>query len=232
MRPADLGIHEGQGATIPGRPVAVSSAMCAILGAIVLVSSFLINPAPSPGFSTAQLRDFAIQRHNLIVFGAWLQGMGSLLLVLFAFALVHLAGATRRLAGSITQLAATVILMVSLAEITFYLSAAASAEVGDITSGLVSNALIKAVQHVFLIAPALLLPLGVVLLDSNVLPTGFAVVGLAIGGALQVLGLIGLFARLQPVIDTILIVQALWFVAAGSTLLFRVQAVPSLGKVV
>jgi len=170
-------------------------------------------------FNLAQLRDFAVQHHNGIVFGAWLQGIGSLLPVLFAVALVHLAGATHQFAGWITLLAGATILMVSLVEITFYLGAARAAEGGDLTSGTVSNALIEAVQHVFLIAPALLLPLGAVLLGSQVLPRAFAYLALTIGTTLQIFGLVGLFRVLQPIIDDVLIVQALWFVAAGVALL-------------
>jgi hypothetical protein len=196
-----------------------AAGLCGILGAVALVSSFIMNPAPPADFSLAQLRDFAIQRHNGIVLGAWLQGMGSLLLVLFAIALVHLAGATNQLAGWITLLAGATILMVSLVEITFYLGAVNAAEAGDLTSGTVSNALIKAVQHVFLIAPALLLPLGAVLLGSQVLPRVFAYLALAIGATLQIFGLVGLFGVLQPIIDDVLIVQALWFVAAGVVLM-------------
>jgi hypothetical protein len=113
--------------------------------------------------------------------------------------------------------------MVSLVEVTLYLAAVQAAVAGDVPSGLVSNNLIKAVQHVFLIAPALLLPLGVVLLDSRVLPRPFAYLALALGATLQILGLVGvgLFNVLQPVIDVLLIVQALWFVAAAIGLIIR-----------
>ena len=111
--------------------------------------------------------------------------------------------------------------MVSLVEVAFYLSAVQAAEAGDVTSGMVSNGLIKAVQHVFLIAPALLLPLGVVLVGAAILPRAFAIVALAIGVMLQLLGLAGLFVALQRVIDGLLIVQALWFIAAGCALIAR-----------
>ena len=201
------------------RLLQIVAGLCGILGAVALVSSFIMNPAPPADFSLAQLREFAIQHHSGIVFGAWLQGMGSLLLVLFAIAIVHLAGATNQFAGWITLLAGTTILMVSLVEIAFYLSAVQAAEAGDLTSGTVSNALIKAVQHVFLIAPALLLPLGAVLLGSQVLPRVFAYLALTIGTTLQIFGLVGLFGVLQPIIDDVLIVQALWFVAAGIALM-------------
>ena len=90
---------------------------------------------------------------------------------------------------------------------------------GDQASGLASDNLRKAVQHVFLIAPALLLPLGVVLIYSRLLPRLFGYSGLAVGGALQVLGLARLFRVLQHVIDILLIVQAAWFIAAAAFLL-------------
>jgi len=38
---------------------------------------------------------------------------------------------------------------------------------------------------------------------------------------LQILGFVGLFNILQPVIDILLIVQALWFVAAAIVLIMR-----------
>ncbi len=184
----------------------ILATLCGIVGPVILVASFAINPAPPADYTITQLRDFAIQHHNGIVFGGWLQGTGSLLIVLFAIALVHLADATHRLAGWITLLAGAAILMVSLMEVTFYLGAVQATEIGDTASALSSNNLIKAVQHVFLIAPALLLPLGFVLLGSNVLPRVFAYLALAMGTTLQIFGLLGLFNILQPLIDVLLIV--------------------------
>ena len=197
------------------------AALCGILGPVILVTSFVINPAPPADSTTTQLRDFAIRHHDTIILGGWLQGMGSLLIVLFSLALVQLAKATHRLAGWITLLSGATILMVSLVEITFYLGAVQATEIGDTASALACHNLIKAVQHAFLIAPALLLPLGFVLLGSDVLPSGFAYLALALGSTLQVLGLLGLFKLLQPVIDILLIVQSLWFVAAAVSMLIR-----------
>jgi len=197
----------------------ILTALCGIIGPVILVASFVINPAPPADYSVTQLRDFALQHHNGIVLGGWLQGMGSLLIVLFAIGPVHLADATHRFAGWITLLAGATILMVSLVEVVFYLGAVQATEIGDVASALSSNNLIKAVQHVFLIAPALLLPLWFVLLGSNVLPRVFAYLALAMGATLQIFGLLGLFNILQPVIDILLIVQSCWFVAAAITLL-------------
>jgi hypothetical protein len=197
------------------------SGVCGVLGPVTLVGSFFINPAPPADATVAQLVEFGRQHNDTIVLGAWLQGMGSLLIVVFALALVHLAGATNRLAGWLTLMAGTCILMVSLVEITFYLGAVEATRSGDVSTGLASDNLRKAVQHVFLIAPALLLPLGLVLLGSTILPRVFAYTGLALGAALQLLGLMGLFKPLQALIDALLIVQALWFVAAAVVLTAR-----------
>ena len=77
----------------------------------------------------------------------------------------------------------------SLAEVYFYLTAAQAAVAGDAATGTISTALIKGVQHMFLIVPAILLPTGIVILESGVLPRFFGYLALALGAALQVLGL-------------------------------------------
>jgi hypothetical protein len=197
------------------------AAVCGIIGPVTLVSSFFINPAPPVDASVAQLAEFAHRHYSTIVLGGWLQGMGSLLIVIFALALVHLAGATHWFSGWLTLLAGANILMVSLVEITFYLGAVQGAASGDQASGLASDNLRRAVQHVFLIAPALLLPLGVVVACSRLLPLALAYLALALGAGLQILGLVGLFHMLQPVIDVVLIVQGVWFIAAAILLIAR-----------
>ena len=202
-----------------GRRSRLLVALCGLFGPAILIASFAINPAPPAAAAVAELRDYALQHHNGIVLGGWLQGLGSLLIVVFSFGLVHLAGATTRLAGWVTFLAGAVILVVSLMEITFYLAAVQATETGDTAAGLAANNFIKAVQHVFLIAPALLLPLGAVLRGSRILPKGFALAALIIGVVLQTLGLAGLFRPLQSVIDVILIVQSGWFITAALVVL-------------
>lgn len=196
-------------------------ALSGVAGPLILVASFVINPAPPVGSTIAQLRAFAIQHHNGIVLGGWLQGIGSTLIVVFAIGLVHLADATNRLAGWLTLLAGAMIVMVSLVEVTFYLGAVQGTEIGDTASALASDNLRKAVQHVFLIAPALLLPVSFVLRGSTLLPRVFTRTALALGVILQTLGLLGLFNVLQPVVDVVLIVQSFWFVAAAGVVLLR-----------
>ena len=54
------------------------SALCGVIGPVILVASFVINPAPPSDYTPTQLQAFALRHHNGIVLGGWLQGMGSL----------------------------------------------------------------------------------------------------------------------------------------------------------
>jgi hypothetical protein len=203
---------------ISDRSLRLLSALCGLFGVAALVVSFAINPGPPPGATATAVVAFANQHRTTILLGAWLQGMGSLLNVLFVLALVSLAGARHRFAGWLTLLAGATVLMVSLMEVTGYLVYAQAAGSGDLTEAMIGTTLTEAVQHVFLIAPALLLPLGAVLLGSRLLPRVFGYLALMLGSLLQILGLVGLLAALQPVIDNLLTVELVWMVAAAIAL--------------
>ena len=199
----------------------ILAGLCGVVGPIVLVASFVMNPAPPPGLAPGALAAWVRPREGLLLLGGWMQGIGSLLIVIFAFAVVELGGAASGFAGKLAQLAGAVILAVSLVEVTFYLAVGQAIATGDVALGLISGGLIKAVQHVFLIAPALLIPVGLVILNTKVLARGFGYSALVIGAVLQVMGLAGVLGALQPVIDVVLIVQSAWFVAAGLALALR-----------
>jgi hypothetical protein len=194
--------------------------LCGVVGPVILVGSFAINPAPPPGLSTAALAAWAAPRAGFLLLGGWSQGIGSLLIVIFALALVEMGGVASGFAGRLTQLAGATILAVSLLEVALYLAAGQALAARDVTLGLVSAGLIKAVQHVFLIAPAVLLPLGFVILQTRVLASSYGYSALALGATLQLLGLIGVLRPLQSVVDVVLVVQSLWFVLAGCAIGF------------
>lgn len=196
-------------------------AVSGILSVVALMVSFSINPGPPPGATVAQVIAFGKQYQTLILAGSWLQGVGSLLQVIFILALVHLAGATSRMSGKITTMAAIVIVGVSLAEASFYISAVQGGVSGNMTVLSVSLVLIQAIQHAYVIspAPALMLALGIVLLTSRQLPAVFGYLALLLGAILGILGLIGMFLPLQTVINSVLSVQELWFAAVSITLI-------------
>lgn len=196
-------------------------ALIGMVGVVMQIFSFSINPGPPAGSTTAQIIAWGRQHAPLVLAGAWTQGVSSVLIVLFVCALVYLARETSRPLGWITLLASAVLVSVSLVEVSFYIGAVQGGEAGDLTTLSVSLALIKAIQHAYVIAPAtaLLVPLGLIIVRSRVLPALFGYLALVLGGVLEVLGLVGLFTPLQPVIDSVLGVQELWFLACAITLL-------------
>jgi hypothetical protein len=199
----------------------ILSALSGIVGVIMLITSFSINPGPPSNATSAQLVAFVNQYYTSILWGAWLQAVGPLLTVLFAFAIVCLAGATTRLAGWMTMFGGTILMMVSLVEITFYISALYSIPA---TMGLISLDLIHAVQHLYFIvaAPALFLPLGAVILGSRVLPRVFGFLALVLGVAFAILGVVSLFSLTLPTLVTAFAgLQTLWWLAAAITLIIR-----------
>ena len=88
--------------------------------------------------------------------------------------------------------------------------------------------LFAAAEHVFLLAPALLLPLGLILLRTPVLPRPFAPAAVILGVTGPVLGLAGLFTvtannngPVGAAINALVAAQGLWVIAAAATLALR-----------
>ena len=203
----------------------ILSALSGIIGVIMLIVSFSINPGPPSNATSAQLTAFGNQYYTSILWGAWLQAVGPVLTVLFAFAIVCLAGATTRLAGWMTMLGGTILTMVSLIEIAFYMSALDSTPA---SMGLISLDLIHAVQHLYFMvaAPALFLPLGIVILGSDVLPRVFGYLALVLGAAFAILGVVSLFSLTLPVVVTAFAgLQTVWWLAAAITLIVRKEKI-------
>src|SRR5215813_10591383 len=77
----------------------ILTGLAGIWGVLLLGLSFAINSGAPAGGSDAQLLEFAQQNYAQVLWGAWLQAVGPALIVLFAFSLVHKAGAAQRLTG-------------------------------------------------------------------------------------------------------------------------------------
>jgi hypothetical protein len=200
------------------RSFCILSGLSGIAGVGLIMASFAINNGPPPGATSAELVKFGQQNYATVLWGAWLQAVGPVLIVLFAFALVHLAGATQRLAGWMTFFGATILMTVSLVEITFYISAL-SPDPAMMPS--ISLKLISAVQHLYFIvaAPSLFLPLGIVLVGSPILPRLFGYLALVLATVFAALGVIFLLDLTLPgAVTAFAGVQALWWLAAAITL--------------
>jgi hypothetical protein len=199
----------------------ILSAGTCIVGIVMLGVSFWINPGPPPDATSGQLAAFADRYYAAILWGAWLQAVGPVMTVVFAVAVVCLAGATSRFAGVMTLFGGAILTMVSLIEITFYFGTLFP---DPPTMGLTSFALIHASQHLYFIvgAPALFLPLGVVILGSTVLPRIIGFLALLLGVAFALLGVLFLFSLALPMVVTAFAgVQAFWWLAAAIALAVR-----------
>ena len=207
--------------SISTRRFCMLSGLSGVAGVVLLIVSFAINNGPPPDPSSAELVKFGQQHFANILWGAWLQAVGPVLIVLFAFALVHLAGATLRLAGWMTFFGATVLMTVSLIETTFYISAM---NLDPAIMPSISLRLIYAVQHLYFIvaAPALFLPLGIVLVSSRILPRVFGYLALVLAACFATLGVVFLLHITLPgPVTAFAGVQALWWLAAAITLIVR-----------
>jgi hypothetical protein len=179
------------------RKVCIFSGLAGIIGVLLLGLSFAINSGPPPNPTNAELVKFGHYNYANILWGAWMQAVGPVLIVLFAFSLVHLAGATQRLTGWMTFFGATILMTVSLVEIIFYISAL---HADPATMPYISFVLISAVQHLYFIvaAPSLFLPLAIVLLRSPVLPRIFGYLALALAAIFVALGAIYMLRLTLP----------------------------------
>jgi hypothetical protein len=197
------------------------SGLSGIVGVVLLMVSFGIAIPPPVGATRAELVQFGQQHYAGVLWGAWLQAVGPVFIVLFAFSLVHLAGATQRLAGWMTLFGATVLMTVSLIEITYYICALfPDPEV--MTS--ISLKVISAVQHLYFIvaAPALFLPLGIVLVTSRILPRLFGYLALLLAATFAALGVAFLQTLMLPgAVTAFAGVQGLWWLGASITLVTR-----------
>jgi hypothetical protein len=199
----------------------ILAAISGILGVATLGVSFSINNGPPLTSTTAQMIAFDHQHFASILWGAWLQAVGPVFIVLFALHLVFLAGANTRLAGWMTFFGAMTLMAVSLIEIVFYISALYDTPT---VMPQISYELISAVQHLYDIvaAPAFFIPLGIVVLTSDVLPRLLGYLALLLGAAFALAGVATMLSLQVPVpIQIAASVQLLWWLAATITLIVR-----------
>ena len=200
-------------------------ALSGVAGVAMLIAHFLI-PAHVPGDDSppGTITQFVLHHHAAILATAWLQGFDPFPYVLFALGVVYLAGAVTRLAGWVTLLASAVILTLSLIDAAFTISAVEAVAHGHAVTASVSFDLIDgpgndAVGRVFLIAPPLLLPLGAVVLGSQLLPRAFGYSAVTFGVASIILGLAALFSATAFNLAIILIIaESAWVLAAAGVL--------------
>ncbi|MFI5154115.1 MAG: hypothetical protein ACHQET_12320 [Chitinophagales bacterium] len=205
----------------PTRSFRILSGLCGIIGVLMLIISFNINPGPPQEASIEQLSSFAHRFYASILWGAWLQAVGPAFIVVFAFALVKLAGARDQLAGMMTIFGANALMTVSLMEITMYIGALFE---HPQNTGLISLNIIYAIQHLYFIiaAPAFFIPLGMLIIQSKVLHRLFGFSAISLGILFAGLGIAFLKQLVMPPGVTALAgIQVLWWISASLGLIIK-----------
>ena len=203
------------------------AAICGITSVLMLTAHFLIpGNTPSDSASLARIATFVRGHRDLILISAWLQVTGAILYVVFILAIVHLAGAGQRFAGRIVALAAAILVGLTLLDSAMIISTVKSAGQSHSETLRVSFDLMvgpgnDAIGRSFLIAPAILLPLGFVILQTRLLPRIYGWIAIAFGAASQALGLLGLFSKVAfaDINPAVLALENLWLIAVAVTLL-------------
>ncbi|HEV3223775.1 MAG TPA: hypothetical protein VGZ90_12895 [Puia sp.] len=206
---------------ISNRLFCILSGISGIAGVLMLIVSFNINPGPPPGATDEQLISFGHQYYSSILWGAWLQAVGPFFIVLFAIALITQAGAARQFSGMLTLFGAGTLMTVSLIEITFYIAVLFK---DPPLSHLIGLNLIYSVQHLYFIiaAPALFIPLGFVILCSDLIHRLFGWTAIGIGLSFALLGILFLFQLALPMLVTAFAgIQVFWWLSASISLMMR-----------
>jgi hypothetical protein len=217
----------------PRQPVpgwVLPAALGGVAGGLMLGSSFLILPQP-PALTAplGQLVGYANAHHDLLLWVAWLEAVGSALFVTFLVALATTDADGRSVARPLTVLFGAGVLAVGLLYAICLIAIAESSRMGgtQLRTGAVAYGLWAACEHAFLLAPPIFLPLGFALRGSSALGSRFSATAIALGVVSIVLGLVGLFyARPQNAgvagvaINTLIGLEAVW-VAAAAFSLFR-----------
>src|SRR5215469_8162093 len=127
-----------------------------------------------------------------------------------------------------TFFGATTLMIVNLIEVTFYIVALFTNPPGMTEIGM---RLIESVQHLYFIvaAPAVFLPLGIVLVTSRTIPRVLGHLALGVGGTFAAIGMASVLTLALPASVTSLgSIQALWWLAAAFSLLFSSKRISTL----
>lgn len=199
--------------------------LCGLVGVLILAFYFSAPlPIPAANAPEARIVDVGRRYHDTILLGAWLQGIGTALCVVFLVWLVARADASTRLAGMLAVGACALLLAVSVVEGALTDVWATGVSNGHPASAVVAFDLMGGFIHAFPVAPApgVYLALGVVLRDSPVLPRLFSPAAFALGAGFLAAGFAAVFSDAgQIAVIVFLALQAVWIGAAAIVLLVR-----------
>jgi Domain of unknown function (DUF4386) len=199
--------------------------------AVALVGHFVVAGPPASFTTQKVLVDYAL-RHDAVVTGAWLDGIGSILLVLTVVGVAQLAGAAGSLAGRVLLVAGAAVAAQSLLTDTLLIAATQIAAAGSEAQAATLVQVAHAADYVFPIANAFWAPaLGLIVLRTRVLPAIFGYVAVAFGLVELFGGTAALYSEsVNAVINPLFLVMVVWNVAAGIVLLVRREERTQVGR--
>jgi hypothetical protein len=207
-------------------------AVAGFVSALALVGHFVVAGPPASFTTQKLLVDYAL-RHDAVVTGAWLDGIGSVLLILTVIGVAQLAGAAGSLAGRVLLLAGAAVVAHSLFIDSLLIAAAQIAAAGSGAQAATLLQIAHAADYVFPIANAFWAPaLGLIVLRSGVLPAIFGYIAVAFGLVELFGGAAALYSEsVNAVIHhQLFLVMVAWNVAAGIVLLVRRETRTQVGR--
>lgn len=203
---------------LTSRFVAISS----VAAAMGLVGHFVVAPPPSSYTSSTAL-EAAARHHEALVTDAWLDGIGSMLLIVTLIGVVELSGLASTLAGRLVLLGGAATVAHSLLSDSLVIASAQIWAAGD---GALAIGMLQVAHAADYAYPVVNIfwasALGLVVLRSKVLPAVFGYVALAFSAVELVGGLAALYSEaVNSVINPFFLVMVVWGVAAGVVLAIR-----------
>jgi hypothetical protein len=220
---------------VAGQMSTILTALSGIFGQLALgvyYSGILVPRQLMSGDATMQRVTEIIAPNQVAIFwDAYLQGIGSLLTVIFFIRLVYLSGFGSRFSGWMVLITSSVILSIALLDVTFTVAAVNSAlakhtETLRVTFDFIAGST-EAFDYTFLFipAPVLIISLGAVLVKSNLLPRVFGYMAIVIGFAFIIVGVISLFKTLAGfngmAFEVVQIIQVMWVLTAAVFILIK-----------
>jgi hypothetical protein len=197
-------------------------AACGVAGPAALAAYFAapaVSGWPYSGASASAVAGYATAHATLFFAGAWLQGTGTVLCVVFFAFLLEATGPLNRLPAVIALVSAGALLAVVLVEGVFLAFVPAAAASGDTATVSTAFALSNgAFLRVFPLAPASLtyLALGAALLGSPRFSSRLGYSAIALGAAFEIAGLAAVFTTAALIVIAALsALQAVWIATAA-----------------
>lgn len=190
-------------------------ALTVIVGAGILGASYGVVPGTPKGATVSELIAYGHKNLHAVMWGSWMQLVGTFLVLLFALAIVRLTNTTGRLSGMLAMFGIGFFMAVSSIETVFYMGALYS-------SPQICIDIVHAVQHLYFIvaAPAVFIPLGCCMLISSCFPRWLGYLAIFFGAVFGILGIASLYILVLPTpITALASVQIIWWLLAAGVCL-------------